>query len=412
MAWRIFRRIAVLLLLVMAGAAIWYLANRKRIPDLGAATRVDTRPVDPRDEDLARRAHLRLAQLRSSETVPGISAAVAREGRLVWVEAHGFADLETGAPVTTESQFPIGSVSKPLTASVAMRLFERGALSLDEDIRTYVPRFPKKGHTVTARQLLSHQAGIRHYGFMFAPPAFSEMTLNRQFDSVEDSLALFANDDLLFEPDTAFQYSTYGYTLLSAAIEGVTRKPFLQTMADELFGPLQMTSTAADDSRLANPRRTTDYASVPRDTAVLASPRANSSNKWAGGGFLSTPSDLVRFGIAVLRHDVVSSETAQLMFTPRKLRDGTVNPQNYGLGFRTGALRLTPGAPATTPIHHHGGTAVGAQSILLLLPETQIVVAICGNVYSGGSGDFLQAAADLARLFMTQPKESRKLRQE
>lgn len=326
--------------------------------------------------------------------------AVGRDGSLVWLEAQGYADLESRREVTTQSQFPIGSVSKPLTAVVALRLAERGVLNLDADSRTYVPGFPRKRHVVTPRQLLSHQAGVRHYNFMMTFPSFSEMTLNRQFDSVGESLSVFSNDELLFEPDTAFHYSTYGYTLLSAVIEGATRTPFLRVMAEELFGPLRMRATEADDARAPNPKRTRDYASVLEDGAVIASPRVNSSNKWAGGGFRSTPSDLVRFGIAVLKQEVVNAETATLMFTPRRLRNGSVNPQNYGLGFRIGAIR-PPGEPSrTTPVYHHGGTAVGAQSILLLVPERRIVVAICGNVYAGGSDKFLQAAADIARMFM------------
>ncbi len=113
---------------------------------------------------------------------------------------------------TPDTVYAIGSVSKPITAVLTAMLWQDGLLDIDADVRGYVASFPAKEHSITLRQLLSHQAGVRHYRFGWKPPTISESALNREFTSTEESLLLFANDELFFEPDTDFNYSTFGHT--------------------------------------------------------------------------------------------------------------------------------------------------------------------------------------------------------
>ena len=134
--------------------------------------------------------------------------------------------------------------------------------------------------------------------------------------------------------------------------------------------------------------------------SVLPSPATNSSSKWAGGGFLSTPQDLVRFGVALLDGKIVNAEIRERMFDPRQTTDGKPNEQNYGLGWRVGQMQYPEGSNQNIRIVHHGGTSVGAQCILLLVPEQEIVVAISANSHTGGSGKLLQTAALIAQQFM------------
>jgi CubicO group peptidase (beta-lactamase class C family) len=356
-------------------------------------------------EDAVALASARVDELRRSRSFPALSACLVWSDRGRWCEAQGYADLTTTRPAGLETTFAIGSVSKTLTASVALRLADDGLLDLDRDVRSYLPEFPEKAHPITARQLLSHQAGIRHYGRSWRPPLFNETLSTTEYRDVRDSLAPFSGDPLAFEPDTSFLYSTYGFTLLSAVMESAGKRPFLRLMQDELIVPLGLSRTAPDDMTRSQDRAA-DYLSLFGDSRVLPAPASSSSGKWAGGGFTSTPDDLVTFGRALLEGGILSSEAQAAMFTPRTLRDGQDNPQRYGLGLRRGQMTYPRGTSESVTILHHGGTSVGSQAVLLMVPDAGIVVAMTGNAYVGGSDELLRAAADIARVFMERAAHS------
>ncbi len=398
---RIFLGLLVLAALAAGSLYALYESNKVAIPDLAKSSTIDSRAVAP--NGAITRAAERLEQLRREIGYPAVSIAVAVDGAIVWQEARGWASVERKAPAKIDTPFAIGSVSKTLTAVVAMKLAERGDLDLDADIRKYVPSFPQKEHVITARQLLSHQAGIRHYRFELAPPTFSDFGSTTQYDSVTDSLAVFANDPLLFKPDTDFAYSTYGFTLLSAVMEAAARKPFLDLMDAELFTRLQLAGIGPDDKLHPVPGRASDYQNILRDGAVLPAPFTNSSGKWAGGGFRATPTDLARFGAALLRGEVVAAETLQTMFMPRKLANGKVNPQDYALGVRVDQI-TDPAYPGKSwRAVHHGGVAVGSQAMFVMLPDQQIVVALSANASTQPPArGMFDAATDIAVLFAEQ----------
>jgi CubicO group peptidase (beta-lactamase class C family) len=392
-----------LLLLAALGAGSLYAlyeSNKVAIPDLAKSSAVDSRTAEGVQTAAIGRAADRLEQLRREIGYPAVSVAVAVDGAIVWQEARGWASLERKAPAKIDTPFAIGSVSKTLTAAVAMKLAERGVLDLDADIRKYLPSFPQKEHVITARQLLSHQAGIRHYTFLLSPPTFSEFGATEQYDRVTDSLGVFANDPLLFKPDTDFAYSSYGFNLLSAVMEAAAGKPFLEVMQAELFTPLQLAGTGPDDKLRPISGRAADYQNILRDGAVIPAPFTNSSGKWAGGGFRSTPTDLARFGAALLRADVVGQETLQMMFTPRMLANGKVNPQDYALGVRVDQIKDAAVPGKTWRAVHHGGVAVGSQAMFVMLPDQKIVVALSMNATTQPPArGMFDAATDIAILF-------------
>ncbi len=240
MRWLIRIVLGLLLLAAFAAGSLFalYESNKVAIPDLAKSSTIDTRQIDGAQSGAIARAAERLEELRREMGYPAVSVAVAVDGIIVWQEARGWASLESKAPTKVDTPFAIGSVSKTLTAAVAMKLTERGVLDLDADIRKYLPSFPQQEHVMTVRQLLSHQAGIRHYNFVLSPPTFSEFGATGQYDRVVDSLAVFANDPLLFKPDTDFAYSACGFNLLSAVMEAAAGKPFLELMQAELCTPL------------------------------------------------------------------------------------------------------------------------------------------------------------------------------
>ncbi len=303
------------------------------------------------------------AALEESGT-PGMSVAVAVGGRIVWAEGFGLADVEDRSTVWEETRFRIGSISKPLTAAAVAQLVEGGRLNLDATVQTYVPSFPTKRWPITTRQVAGHLAGIRHYNG-------DEFLSSTPYRSVLAGLAIFQDDSLLFEPGTKFRYSSYGWNLVSAVVEGASGESFLPYMRDHVFRPLGMTNTVADHVDSIIPQRTRFY---DRDSLgfIMNAPFVDNSYKWAGGGFLSTPTDLVRFGMAHLRAGFLRPETIRLLWTPQQTADGEAT--GYGVGWFVDTDR------DGRRIISHGGGSIGGTAMLLVFPEQDVVVAMVGNM--------------------------------
>ena len=385
----------------------WVIALQEPIPAAGTTAEGNNRVYDEAYADVIFPVHEELDAYRASLVSPSISVAVGVKGNLVWADACGYADIASRTMATPDTIYAVGSVSKPVTAVLAALLWQEGVLDIDADVRDYVPAFPSKEHTITLRQLLSHQAGIRHYRFGWKPPAFSESSLNREFATTDESLSLIADDALLFEPDTDFLYSTFGYTLISAALEQVTGEDFVDALRNEVFEPLGMERTSIDKTGFIPGTRATDYVGTLSKHAVVKAPATNSSYKWAGGGLVSTPSDLVRFGNAMLGNSLLEEPTREAMFTARTLPSGELNPQHYGLGWRIGGLVVTDGETGEEQIItliNHAGTRAGSVAILLIVPDHEIVVAMTANtVGRGASGPITSIAAKVARAFIGAP---------
>lgn len=319
-----------------------------------------------------------IRELMDSTGAPGASVAVGIGNRIVWSEGFGWADIESGVPVTTLTKFRIGSVSKTLTATGIGILLERGQLDLDVPIQTYLPDFPEKRWPVTARQLGGHTAGVRHY-------RGQENLSAERYPTVQSGLAIFAEDTLLFEPGTDYSYSSYGWNLLSAVMEGASGREFLGFMRDEVFEPLGMRHTVADHTDSIIPYRTEFY--VGSEGVVANAPYVDNSYKWAGGGFLSTPEDLVRFSQAHLQPGFLEAETLAVLMTPQTLRNG--ESTNYGIGWQSATQEdgdRTLG---------HGGGSVGGTTLLLLAPAHDIVVAGTVNASGARAVVFVQRVAEI-----------------
>jgi len=301
---------------------------------------------------------------RLATRIPGVQVAVAVNGKLAWSEGFGYADAERKRPVTRETQFRIGSVSKPLTAAAVALLYQQGKLDLDAPVQRYVPSFPDKGYPITTRQLAGHLAGIRHY-------KDREFFLNRRFATVLDGLTIFQDDSLLFPPGTRFSYSSFAWNLISAVVEGASGDDFLHYMSAHVFRPLGLAHTAPDRTDSLIPGRTQPY---DRDSggSYRIAPAVDNSYKWAGGGFVSTAEDLVKFGSALLEPGFLKPETLDLLFTSQRTSAG--EETGYGIGFFV----------TTDSLGHrwafHGGGAVGGTAVFGLDRDSHVVVAILTNL--------------------------------
>ena len=324
-------------------------------------------------------------------SLPGFSAAVAVDGKIVWSEAFGEADLENHVAVTRTTKFRLGSVSKVLTAAAVAALYERGLLDLDASVQRYVPSFPLKQYPITIRELATHTAGIRHY--RDTDPVGS----GRHYKTVLEGLVLFQDDPLLFEPFTRYSYSSYGYNLLSAAIEGASKQEFLSFMDEQIFKPLDMVATVPDQNDAIVDHRTRFYYFGDADHKFHNAPYIDASYKWASGGFLSTAEDLVRFGSAHVKSGFFKAETLNVIFTPQRLKSGELaggKGYGVGLGWRIGKNK------EGHEIYHHGGAIEGGRAFIFIDAATKTTVALLANNFGGFAED---EANEIAQFFTAQP---------
>ena len=301
---------------------------------------------------------------------PGIAIAVSVDGETVRSEGFGHADLEHRVPMSRSVKFRVGSISKSLTAATVASLVEDGRLDLDAPVQQYVPSFPEKAHPITTRQLGGHLGGIRHY-------QGNENFIRDPYPTVLDGLSIFADDPLLHEPGTAFSYTSHGFNLISAVVEGAAKQPFLDYMREAVFRPLGMRATVADFVTPIIPGRTRYYVR-DEEGRVVNAPFVNNSYKWAGGGFLSTTEDVLRFANAHLDDGFLSKSSRELLFTEQRTRDG--EGVGYGFGWfirtRDDGRRLLS----------HSGGSVGGTSLMVMEPETRVVVVGLINLTGANNG--------------------------
>lgn len=295
---------------------------------------------------------------------PGAAICVMREGRVLWSRGFGLADFEQRVPITADTRFRIGSVSKALTSVAVGRLIEEGRLDLDSPVQRYVPGFPLKRYPISVRQVAGHLAGIRHY----LPGEFE----NREhYPTLTQGLAIFAADSLLFEPGTRFGYSSYGYNLLGAVIEGAAGRSYLEYMAHSVLGPAGMTHTSPEHPDSIIPGRGRYYTRAASTGPIVNAPFVDNTYKWPSGGYLSTAEDLARFGDRLLRGELLRPKTVELLWTSMRTSDGTAT--DYGIGWTVERDSL-----GRRRVRHSGGS-VGGTAHLIIYPDDSLVVALLVN---------------------------------
>jgi CubicO group peptidase (beta-lactamase class C family) len=334
----------------------------------------------------------------AEQNLPGLSAAVGVGGDIVWAEGFGWADLEQHVPVEPDTRFRIGTASTALTSAAAGLLLERSRLNLDDEIQTYVPEFPRKQWPVTLRQLMGHVAGIRNDGGDEGP------LFSQHCGRPIEALPFFDELALLAEPGTQFHYSSYGWILVSAAVEAAARQPFVSFIRKEVFDPLGMQDTEPESTNSLIARRATSYfprfAAEPRYGLHLMRPIDYSC--YAGSSaFVSTPSDLVRFGMAVNAGKLLRPTTVQLFQTSQRLTSG--QETGYGLGWDLEAFSLTG---EQTHWAGHDGTLLGGMvASFMTFPNHGIVVSVMSNI---SYADAEAIALKLAQAFAERAKRPSK----
>lgn len=301
--------------------------------------------------------------LKRKYRIPGLAICVAVNNEIIWNEGFGCENVEYNFPVTTSSLFRIGSISKSMTGIALGKLLDDQKLDLNETLSNVLPSFPKKKYEIRIKDLASHQSGVRGYKGL-------EMLSNKSYKNVYEAMNIFKEDDLLFEPRTKYEYSTYNYSILSGVVEKIAGKEYLEFMEEEIFMPLGMKDTKPDKKYL----NSIGYSSSITKNEIRKAIGVDLSNKWAGGGFLSTPRDLT---LMFTKLDTLLTRSSQnILFESQKLKNG--KDTGYGLGYRK-----TYFTKSKKTVIHHGGSSVGGRSFVLKVLEDNIVVAICANSDTG-----------------------------
>lgn len=334
------------------------------------------------------------------QNLPGLSVAVGAGGDLVWAEGFGWAHLANRVPVTPEMRFRIGTASMPLTSAAVGLLVERGRVNLDDEIQVHVPAYPKKEWPVTLRQLMAHLAGIRDDAGGEEPVAVRD----DQPDSLRcqrpvEGLPRFAESALRFEPGTDFRHSSFGWVLVSAAVEAAAQEPFSTFVRKAVFEPLGMTDTTEESSPEPSPDRATFY--FPR---VAADPRygpdegreVDYSCFSGAAAFVSTPSDLVRFGIAMSSGKLLQPVTVTELQTSERRRSG--QETGYGLGWDLETAELA--GKSTRLVGHDGLVMGGMTTSFMIFPEPGLVIAVASNI---AFADTHGLAVNIAQAFAVGP---------
>ena len=207
-----------------------------------------------------------------------------------------------------------------------------------------------------------------------------------------DAVALFAKEPLQFQPGTQYRYSTFGWVLLSAAVEAAANTPYVTFLNERIFRPLGMLDTFKELATNPTPDVATSYnprfAANPTYGLTLL-PKFDYSCHAGSNGFLSTPSDLVRFGMAINRGKLLRPQTVQMMQTPQRLASG--EQTGYGLGWELKTVTL-----AGQQVHtagHSGHFWVEEVASLLTFPERGMAVAVMSNVSFAGTPSIAERIA-------------------
>jgi len=294
--------------------------------------------------------------------IPGLSIAFIKDD-FSWAKGFGYADLENKTPATEKSAYRLASNTKSMTAVAILQLVEQGKINLDAEVQTYVPYFPRKRWRVTVRQLLGHLGGISHYR------NYDLEGHIKQHKDTREAIEIFADFDLVAEPGTKYNYTSYGYNLLGAVVENVAKQSYGDFLTKNLWQPLNMTDTYMDDPTRLIPHRVRGYRLI--DNEIANSEFVDISSRFAAGGTRSTVVDLLKYARGLNQGKVLSPNSLDLMFTSMATRDRRLT--DYGMGW---AVRPVNGR---FQVYHTGGQPE-TRTLLVQFPHDNFYIALAYNL--------------------------------
>lgn len=311
--------------------------------------------------------------------VPGAAVAVIQKGRVVKMKGYGLASVEFDVPVSVDTVFEIGSVSKQMTAAAIMLLVEDGKVSLDERISAYLPNTPEAWKDVTVRHLLTHSSGIKSY------TSLDGFELSRRMN-VNQFIAKLAPHPLEFTPGERNIYSNSGFNLLALIVETRSGMKYLDFMRKRIFEPLGMTHTTDRDPKIIVKKRVTGYE---WETGRLVGRDGSLTDLTGAGSIVSTIGDMVKWANAVGGNTFLKPTSKAEWWKKYIFNDGKESP--YGFGWRIGETR------GHKTIGHTGQTA-GFGAAHFRYPDSDTVIVVLTNIGEIGVGGAI--ATGVAKIYI------------
>ncbi len=336
-----------------------------------------------------------MEQVRADNDLPGLSVAVAVDGEIVFSEGVGHAELDNLIPATGRTVHNVGSVSKVIAVVGLMQLVERGLIDLDATIQTYLPYYPEKEWPITVRHILTHSSGTRHY----RAGEFGEYGLLRfrHFDDFEEATRMWRDDPLLFEPGTAWMYSSHGHNLQHGVVEAASGEGFEEYLRRQVFEPAGMLATQFDVPSRVIHNRGHGYVRDAEGRFVHADAE-DPSYKYAGGGILSNAEDLVRLCLALNEGRLLAPETLAEMYRPQldpSVMQHVPGGEPRPLGHEQALAWFMRTDPAGRRYPRHTGTVKGTRSFVGNWIEHGVVVALQANALPFDSARYGEAIAQM-----------------
>lgn len=314
--------------------------------------------------------------------VAGASVLVVENGNVIYKNGYGMADIEAREAITPSTCFRLASVTKQFTAMSVMILAERKKLSYDNTLVDFFPDFPSTGKAITVRNLLTHTSGLIAYEDIM-PESTTVPLLDR------DVLALLKKkDSTYFAPGTEYRYSNSGYAFLALIVEKASGMSFAQFLKENIFAPLQMTSSVAYEDGISTVSNRA-YGYSLRDStdekSYIRTDQSMTSSVLGDGGIYTSTEDLFKWDQALYTTTLVGSKTLEQAFTPNILPDG--KNSEYGFGWRISTYR-------DTRCLHHSGSTVGFRTEIQRYPEKRFSVFILTNRDGGDPAALAHKIAD------------------
>jgi CubicO group peptidase (beta-lactamase class C family) len=313
---------------------------------------------------------------------PGCALGVYRDGRIEYARGYGMANLELGVALSPQSVFDIGSTSKQFTAMSIMLLARDGKLSLDDDIRKYLPELPKYDKTITIRHILTHTSGIRDYLTLWALAGVDDADLTTDQDALD---LLSRQREPNFAPGDQWLYSNSGFFLASVIVKRVSGKTLAEFAAERIFRPLGMTHTRFNDDHMSViPNRATGYA--PRDSGNGWATAMSNFEQTGDGAVQTSIEDMQRWDENFYTGTVGGAETLAQMQRVAVLNNGKA--QTYALGLMVDSYR---GLRSVS----HGGSWAGYRAELLRFPDQHLSVACLCNLARTNPSRLARSVAEI-----------------
>jgi D-alanyl-D-alanine carboxypeptidase len=292
--------------------------------------------------------------------IPGAALALIQHGVVVKTACYGLANLELGMPVTTNTVFEIGSITKQFTAACILLLQQQGKLSVEDRIASYLKNTPAAWSNITIRHLLTHTSGIKSYtgldGFEWRRHLTQDQFIKR-----------LGEQEMEFLPGAAWRYSNSGFNLLGYIVENVSGTNYLQFLRGQLLQPLGMSATTDRNPSVLIPNRAAGYEQTNQ---IHINRDYDLTDVFSAGALVSTISDLARWNAALDSTNLLSAASKASMWQPQTLNDG--KPTRYGFGWFIETIEKHR-------VIGHGGATSGFSASIQRFQDDQLTVLLLTN---------------------------------